>query len=380
MPIPIVCWFAPADGKNRRAAKCKISLRFAWDTRSSAGREWNDGMDRFTRILLLHRILASARRPVPRRELQDRLECSAASIKRVIAEMRDYLGAPLEYDREANGYYYADHGGGPYELPGLWFSASELLALVSLHTLLEGLGPGLLDQSLRPLRARLDQLLGSDGAGLVQLPRRIRILAPGQRLPEPDGFRLVAAATLQRRRLRVVYHARGTDTRAERELSPQRLVFHRYSWYLEAWCHLRDQIRVFAVERLWQVTVLDVPAREVPDDVLDAHAGGYGIFGGPARDVAVLRFESVTARWISEERWHPEQEGTWLPDGRYELRLPYAEPTELVMDILRYGPDIDVVAPESLRDLVRERLAGALARYQPATGSDFEPPRKVEIT
>jgi len=92
----------------------------------------------------------------------------------------------------------------------------------------------------------------------------------------------------------------------------------------------------------------------------------------------VLRFDPAPARWVSEERWHPEQEGEWLPDGRYELRFPYADPTELVMDILRYGPEVEVVAPESLRERVKTRLAEALKRYG-GSGSAFEPPRVVEV-
>lgn len=336
-------------------------------------------MDRFTRILLLHRELATARYPVPRVRLEERLECSAASIKRIISEMRTYLGAPVEYDRVSNGYYYAKTGERPFELPGLWFSAAELFALASMQALLAGLGPGLLDNSLRPFRNRLEQLLCSEGAGLAELPQRVRLLALAGRTPEPDAFQHVAAATLQRRRLRAEYHARSSGDRLTRELSPQRLVLYRHNWYLDAWCHLRGQLRTFAIERLKQVKVLETPAHDLPATELDAHyAGGYGIFAGPANDIAVLRFDPAPARWVSEERWHPEQQGQWLPDGRYELRFPYANPTELVMDILRYGPEVEVMAPPALRERVKERLAAALRRYVKTVGSEFEPPGVVE--
>lgn len=98
---------------------------------------------------------------------------------------------------------------------------------------------------------------------------------------------------------------------------------------------------------------------------------GYGLFAGPAAAEAVLHFSPYAARWVAEEQWHPNQQGRWLEDGGYELRLPYSDPTELVMDVLRYGPDVEVVAPAELREQVRERLARALAQYQTAEGQDL---------
>lgn len=335
-------------------------------------------MDKFTRILLLHRILVNARRPVSRAQLEEQLECSAASVKRIIRELRDYAGAPVEYDREANGYYYARHGETAFDLPGLWFSASELLALVSLLELLAGLGPGLLDSALRPFRQRLEQLLQTQSLGIAELPRRLRLLPLAGRSAPPEVFRTIAAATLQRRRLAVRYHARSDDGQRERVLSPQRIVHYRNNWYLDAWCHLRSGLRIFALERLEQVRALDEPALELPEEQLDAHfTPAYGLFAGAPVAEAVLRFGARRARWVAEETWHPAQQGRWLADGRYELRLPYGNPTELIMDVLRYGPEVEVVAPAELREQVRERLIAALRQYE-GTGSGFETVGVVE--
>jgi proteasome accessory factor C len=94
-------------------------------------------VDRFDRIFELNRILQGARRPVPRRRPQEELECSRATVKRIIEDMRLYLNAPIVYDRECNGYRYDQGEGEMYELPGLWFNASELHALLSVQHLLE---------------------------------------------------------------------------------------------------------------------------------------------------------------------------------------------------------------------------------------------------
>ena len=77
----------------------------------------------------------------------------------------------------------------------------------------------------------------------------------------------------------------------------------------------------------------------------------------------MLRFEPVRARWVSRENWHPSQEGHFELDGAWILRVPFSDPRELIMDILRHGEDVQVLAPATLRQAVREQLTRAAARY-----------------
>jgi predicted DNA-binding transcriptional regulator YafY len=67
---------------------------------------------------------------------------------------------------------------------------------------------------------------------------------------------------------------------------------------------------------------------------------------------------------VSAEQWHPQQKSRFEPDGSYVLEVPYSDPRELVMDVLRYGPDVEVLAPDALRGAVREQLEQAAARYR----------------
>ncbi len=320
-------------------------------------------MDKFERIFALHKLLRSARRPVPLERIMEHLECSQATAYRIMREARDYLGAPIV--REGAGFLYrCREGEGPWELPGLWFSASELEALLAAERVLSEVEPGLLRRDIAPLLARVRQLLARAGGG-GGLTGRVRYAPMGRRPPDPDLFRRVADALARRRRLAVRYHGRARDAETERALSPQRLVYYRDNWYLDAWCHLRRALRTFSLERLREARVLERPAREVAEEVLDRYfARSYGIFAGAPRRRARLRFSAERARWVAEERWHPEQRGRFLPDGRYELEIPYGDPRELVMDVLRHGPDVEVLGPPALRRLVAERLQAAAALYQ----------------
>ena len=322
-------------------------------------------MDRFDRIYRLHRIFRGARHPVSRKTLEERLECSRATVNRAIEDLRDLLWAPLRYDRERNGYYYDEKDGEhPYELPGLWFNASELHALLATQKLLAGVEPELLDGFIAPLRKRIEHLLANERLGRGDVEQRVRILSMASRATPPDAFTTVAGALMQRRRLAIVYHGRERDAATDRTVSPQRLVHYRDNWYLDAWCHTRRGLRSFSLDRIRKAGDTGETATEVADERLDRHfAGAYGIFSGVPGNTAVLSFSPERARWVAEERWHRDQQARFREDGSFELRIPYDDPRELVMDVLKYGPDVEVLRPASLRREVRTKLAAALARY-----------------
>lgn len=323
-------------------------------------------MDKFDRIYHLHRILAGRRTPIPFEDLKERLRCSKATAYRHIQDLENYLGAPIERDRELGGFRYRPNPNGrAFELPGLWFSAQELQALIVFQRLLQSLEPGLLEDHLSPLAARLNDLLQHKRLGLSEAGQRIRILGMAAR-PTGEWFQAAAGGVLQRRRLRIRYHSRGRDQLTERTVSPQRMTHYRDNWYLDAWDHLRKDLRSFSVDRIRHAVELEDPARDIAERELDEHyASAYGIFAGKANKTAVLRFSPERARWVADERWHPEQQGQFMTDGRYELRIPYRDSRELAMDILRHGAEVEVVGPEGLRDEVTRCLAAALENYRP---------------
>jgi len=322
-------------------------------------------MDRLQRIYKLHQAVSSRRHPVSCQTLQDELECSRATVNRIIQEMRLYFNAPIEYDRQHNGYHYALSDGQIFELPGLWFSETELYALLTTQQLLAHVQPGLLDTQLKPVKERIEQILAVSHLGSEEISKRVRILRMTGRNVELECFQTVAGALLQRNRLHICYHGRGNNETSQREISPQRLIHYRDNWYLDAWCHSRNALRSFAVERITAAKTLPQRCRDVPEKQLDAHyASSYGIFAGKPKHIAVLRFTPERARWVADEHWHPQQQGRFLEDGSYELRIPYSDSRELVMDILKHGADVEVISPEGLRNAVAEHLQNALGRYR----------------
>src|SRR5512136_1088954 len=223
-------------------------------------------MERTERFYKIQGMLRS-RRLVRTQEFIDELEVSKATFKRDLEYLKDRMHAPIVYDRDEEAYRFdmrvADRE--LWELPGLWFTAAELQALLTMDRLLGNLEPGVLGELVGPLRKRLKELLESGHHTAEDIAQRIRILAIGSRQVEPAHFRALSTALLSRRRLKIRHLRRQTGEVLEREISPQRLVHYRDNWYLDAWCHKRQALRTFGVDAIESAIVSDKAAREVAD-------------------------------------------------------------------------------------------------------------------
>ena len=315
-------------------------------------------MDRTERF---HRIddLLNQRKVVPASVFLEELQVSSATFKRDLEYLRDRFRAPIIWDRDAGGYRYETPAKGKaFALPGLWFNATEIHALLTMQQLLSNLGPGLLTPHVEPLMARLRALLEGENVPADTFEKRIRIQLPHARPYEPAHFKPIATAVLQRKRLQIEHQSKFDGKHTSREVSPQRLNYYRENWYLDAYCHLRDEIRSFGLDSITKVTLIQKNAKDVSAKALSEELdAGYGIFSGKKVQWAELAFTPERAKWVSKETWHPDQQGRFDEDGTYYLRVPYSDPREMCADILRHVPEVRVVGPQTLRDQVRKSLA-----------------------
>jgi len=318
-------------------------------------------MDRTERFYRIERLLRE-RKVVPREAFLDALEVSHATFKRDLEYLRERLEVPIAWNADKGGYELGSDR--KVELPGLWFNDSEIQALLVMDAMLADLSPGLLEGHVAPLRARLEMLLEEGQVAPDEVRKRVRVLRQAARTLPAGVFEVVAAATLRRRRLRITYAARSTAESTERTVSPQRLVLYRDNWYLDAWCHLREGLRKFAVDAMAGAMLLDENAKAVDMKSVERELDrGYGVFAGRNVEWATLRFTPARARWVAHERWHASQRGHFEPTGAYVLELPFSDTRELLMDILKYGADVEVLGPSSLRAAVADevrRMAAAL--------------------
>jgi predicted DNA-binding transcriptional regulator YafY len=300
--------------------------------------------------------LLTGKRSVSFQEMQDRLEVSRATLKRDLAYMRDRLNAPIVFDKELGGYRLEKQGSGTqYELPGLWFTAEEIHALLTMQYLLADLDTGgLLGPHIKPLLSRLTAILGTKDDSIDNLQRRIKFETVGNRKFNLDHFQVVGSSLLRHKRMVIDYMARSNNEFTTREISPQRLVYYRDNWYLDAWCHVKNDLRSFSVDSIKRAEILEKKAETISEKKLNEVLGsGYGIFSGTNIKWATLLFSAERAKWVASEKWHPSQKSKFLKDGSFELKIPYTLEHELIMDIMKYGQDVIVMEPEDLKRTIQ---------------------------
>ncbi|MBC7681691.1 MAG: WYL domain-containing protein [Ferruginibacter sp.] len=317
-------------------------------------------------LLRQHKVISFA-------ALQAVLNVSRATLKRDLDDLRTRLKLPIEWSRAAGGYRLASVSEplpSTHELAGLWFSSTEIHALLTMQQLLLSLDTGGLIVNPVPGADRLNALLASDDPDLKELRQRVRIVGLLQETATPRYFERIGLALVRRKRL-VLAYAGNAAAPVEWEVSPQRLVHFRGRWQLEAWCHPQAELRSFAVEAITDARTLPGSATEVDNDKLDAQFGPeYGVFASGRVRWARLQFSRAKACSVANVQWHPMQQGKQQNDGTYLLRVPYMDPRELMERILQHGAHCEVLGPASLRQALTDEVAQMATNYQSAAAPD----------
>jgi proteasome accessory factor C len=179
---------------------------------------------------------------------------------------------------------------------------------------------------------------------------------------QPNGDGVIAhvrEALARRRRVHLRYYVPGRDEATERDVDPMRLLVVEGRAYLEGWCRRAEGVRLFRLDRILGIDVLDVPA-SVPDSAQPVDVD-QGLFRPSPGDVHVVLEVSAAGRWVAE--YYPCESVTELGDGWLRVRLRTPDTQWVRRLALRLGEDGRVTAPGELRARVREDAAAALARY-----------------
>ncbi|OQK16132.1 hypothetical protein AU255_13585 [Methyloprofundus sedimenti] len=155
------------------------------------------------------------------------LECSKSSADRDIQVLRDYLNAPVEYNREANGYFYNQQTAvKSYELPGLWFSSEELHGLLICQQILQNISPGIFSDLIESLHQRINKMLSRENSPQPDISEKIQVTTVGRRLQDDRYFKKITSALFSNKQIRIQYRSRkqGREN-SERILSGQKLIY-----------------------------------------------------------------------------------------------------------------------------------------------------------
>lgn len=300
--------------------------------------------------------------PVLINVIAELFHCSSRTIRRDIETLSSEFSAP--YFISDNRIYHNKSTMQKVHIAGYWLTPEELQALLILSNSLNQLQAGLLTEQFAAFKTQIERRLGQQGQASTTLSDKVKIIQIGGWPLDQIIFTQIAQALANQKRLEITFWSRQTNEINDREISPQQLIRYRDHWFLDAFCHQRQAIRSFSLNGIKQACLLEQAALEVnPQDLSNHFETSYGIFAGQADQQAVLNFSTYQARWTQFETWHPNQQACWLDDGRYQLTIPYKHDTELIQDILKHGPEVEVIEPPELRQKVKQRLEATLKHY-----------------
>lgn len=324
-------------------------------------------MDKFDRIQQLHRILSERKTPIGKPQLAEKLECSEKTVQRALDNLRDYLNAPLEYNTEQKGWYYDKTADDLFELPGLWLTAQEIYSLSTMMNLIRNLDEGFLKEDIATLEKTLNKLLTSHGVQADQFWQTLHYIPRGKRELTSQDIPVFSEALLKKKQVKLTY-VDYQQRKTQRTVSPIKLVHYQDNWYLDAWCHLRKDLRSFMLARIEKAKLCSADAIEVdPKQASDHFRKSYGIFAGKPKHTAKLMFYGHAATDAASKRWHTDQIAEWF-GKQYQLTIPYNDDRELIRDILAYGDQVEVLAPSALKKRISNIAKRMVTNYEPNWG------------
>jgi predicted DNA-binding transcriptional regulator YafY len=300
---------------------------------------------------LLTLILLLQRQPNQKAaDLADSLGVSVRTLHRYI-ELLDEMGIPVYTERGPCGGFSLVRG---YKMPPLVFTAEEATA-VSLGTgLVEEMWGDLYREAAHAALAKLENLLPEQHREEVKWARRTLVTA-GVANPGLDAqaatLETLRRAIKQSHRVNMVYQSFSSPSPSPRKLEPYVIVFQRGWWYVVGYCHSRQEVRTFRVDRILELSILD-ETFQAPVN-FDARSFMDQAFRGQPQVLAHLRFSAKAARIARTNRtfWDSFEEQA---DGSVVVTISAPDINWAASTILAYGPVVEVLDPPGLRQLLKE--------------------------
>jgi len=281
---------------------------------------------------------------------------NARTVRRDL-EALEAVGFPLVTERH-NGQTRWRLMEGFRDIPALGFSGTELMALLLSRNLLKPLEGTEIEASLNSALNKAATVLPPQGHEYVRAMEQIFSVGIGPHKnyrQHKQTIDLISQAIDKRRTAQMRYFSASRGNTARREIDPYFLRFAGGGLYLIGHCHLRKEVRMFAIERIRSITLTDHPYQMPLDFKVDEYVqDALGIMRSGRRIEVELLFSKKAAAWLKDKSWHRSQETKVLKDGRLKMILKVADNEELVGWVLSFGGGVKIMRPESLREKVKK--------------------------
>jgi predicted DNA-binding transcriptional regulator YafY len=298
-------------------------------------------------IMILNKL--DSKEEVTVHSLMNDIEMSQRTIYRYIQTLQ-IAGFPIIYDREKESYVFSEG----YSLRKPKLSVEETLTLALSKKLLKNFGPDI-EKSLGSIEEKLS-------VKNADIPKHIVLTA--EEMPAFVGANLgiIHHARTNYQRIEIVYRALYSDEETVRKVDPYYLFFQDGFWHLRGYCHLREELRTFALDRIISVKILNeyfIPQNISPEDELSG-AFGTMVDGEPVE--VVLRFDADIKPYVLRKKWHKSQKERELKDGSLEMTFTVNGTDGIKPWIYQWLPHVEVGEPEELKRLVDKDLKEAAKR------------------
>lgn len=315
------------------------------------------------RIHLIDDMIRSGTYP-NKTDLCEKIEVSPRTIARDLDMLRDLYQAPLEFDSHKNGYYYTDEN---FFIKYVNLKEGELFSLTLFDRLLEQYKNTPLEKQLKsifkkiteslPEKVQIDSSFLSDEITYISDP-----------LPEINTviFETVMTALKTSRTLEIEHYNLNTNEKKSRLIDPYHIVCKGGSWYIIAWCHTREEVRIFSLTRITKAEIKNEKFKTPKDfKVSDYIDPGFGIFASEKKPYSIkFLCKGKLAQVAREYKWHPNQIETDNGDGTITVSFETTQLTTAHRLLVNLGSNAIVLEPPELKELVIGTAQRILDNYK----------------
>jgi predicted DNA-binding transcriptional regulator YafY len=306
--------------------------------------------------------------------IADHFGCSSRTIERDLARLRDDFDAPIYFNYERGGYAYHDP---TFSLPAIRMTQSELLAIFLAERILAQYANTALHNRLASAFRKIAMYLPDEEITLdfQEIASAISFNpGPVRSEAKEEIFDQITKAIANRRRIEMDYFSQyRNEMTHNRQIDPYHILNYQGDWYVCGFCHLRQDLRDFALTRIHRLRVLEetfvIPASFDKEAYLKQQ---FGIEKGSAPQEVILKFSPAQARWMREKVWHQTEQKVLHEDGTLLLKMFVPVTSELKRWVMSYGRDVEVLGPAELREMVTQEVEELAARYRNPVGATGE--------
>jgi predicted DNA-binding transcriptional regulator YafY len=284
---------------------------------------------------------------------------------------RDFItlslaGIPVYSSTGKGGGYFINED---YFLPPLRFTCEEAASILIAAKLFQTQKGFPYQQHIQLALEKIEGILETENKKYMQkIDKKISVYLSKFKDYQQYStiFQDINKAIMEKKQIKITYYSISNDEITKRNLDPIHLMFRGGFWYLIAFCHLRNEIKMFRIDRIKDLKLTDKIFQVPSDFSLASYMGkSWQVVRGEGETYQVeIKIFPPASRWVKEEIRHPTQQIKSLENGTILFTAEVSSLSEIKRWVLQMGSCTEVIAPEELKKEVIKEIEGMGRRYR----------------